>query len=45
MLLRLRRLSLLLTAALLWAGCGGEDSTVGPDGSDGEGTLTEATRT
>ena len=43
MLLRLMRLSLLLTAALLWAGCGGEDSTVGPDGSDGEGQLTEAT--
>ncbi|MYF93459.1 MAG: hypothetical protein F4184_15700 [Gemmatimonadetes bacterium] len=40
MLLRLRRLSLLLTAALLWASCGGDDSTVGPDG---EGTLTEAT--
>ena len=43
MLLRLMRLSLLLTGALLWAGCGGEDSTVGPDGSDGEGQLTEAT--
>ena len=43
MLLRLMRLSLLLTAVLLWAGCGGEDSTVGPDGSDGEGQLTEAT--
>ena len=33
----------LLIAALLWAGCGGDDSTVGPDGSDGEGQLTEAT--
>ena len=42
MLLRFMRLSLLLTAALLWAGCGGDDSTVGPDG-EGEGTLTEAT--
>ena len=42
MLLRFMRLSLLLTAALLWSGCGGEDSTVGPD-DDGEGTLTEAT--
>ena len=42
MLLRLMRLSLLLTAALLWASCGGEDSTVGPDGSDGAGQLTEA---
>ena len=42
MLLRLRRLSLLLVAALLWAGCGGDDSTVGPD-DDGEGALTEAT--
>ncbi len=31
MLLRLRRLSLLLTA--VWWGCGGEDSTVGPDGA------------
>ena len=41
MLLRLMRLSLLLTAALLWAGCGGDDSTVGPD-DDGEGQLTEA---
>ena len=41
MLLRLMRLWLLLTAALLWASCGGEDSTVGPDG-EGEGTLTEA---
>ena len=40
MLLRLMRLSLLLVAALLWAGCGGDDSTVGPDG---EGELTEAT--
>ena len=43
MLLRFMRLSLLLTAALLWASCGGDDSTVGPDGSDGEGQLTEAT--
>ena len=34
---------MLLIAALLWAGCGGDDSTVGPDGSDGEGQLTEAT--
>ena len=42
MLLRLMRLALLLTAVLLWAGCGGDDSTVGPDGSDGEGQLTEA---
>ena len=42
MLLRLMRLSLLLTAVLLWASCGGDDSTVGPDG-EGEGTLTEAT--
>ena len=42
MLLRLMRLSLLLTAALLWASCGGDDSTVGPDGSDGAGQLTEA---
>ena len=33
---------MLLVAALLWAGCGGDDSTVGPD-DDGEGTLTEAT--
>ena len=30
------RPSLLLTAALSWGGCGGEDSTVGPDG-EGEG--------
>lgn len=43
MLLRFMRLSLLLTAVLLWAGCGGDDSAVGPDGSDGEGQLTEAT--
>ena len=42
MLLRLMRLSLLLVTALSWAGCGGDDSTVGPD-DDGEGTLTEAT--
>ena len=33
---------MLLVAVLLWAGCGGEDSTVGPGGSDGEGILTEA---
>ena len=31
----------LWVAALLWAGCGGDDSTVGPDG-EGEGRLTEA---
>ena len=43
MLLRLMRLSLLLTAALLWAGCGGDDSTVGPDESAVEGSRTEAT--
>ena len=43
MLLRLMRRSLLLVAALLWTGCGGDDSTLGPDGTDGEGTLTEAT--
>jgi len=36
------RLALLLTAVLLWASCGGDDSTVGPDGSDGAGQLTEA---
>ena len=41
MLLRFMRPSLLLTAALSWGGCGGEDSTVGPDG-EGEGQLTEA---
>ena len=41
MLLRLMRRSLLLVAALLWTGCGGDDSTLGPDGSEGE--LTEAT--
>ena len=33
---------MLWVAALSWAGCGGDDSTVGPDG-DGEGVLTEAT--
>ena len=33
----------LWVAALLWAGCGGDDSTVGPDESDGAGELTEAT--
>ena len=43
MLLRFMRLSLLLTAALLWAGCGGDDSTVGPDESAVEGSRTEAT--
>ena len=43
MLLRLMRRSLLLVAGLSWAGCGGDDSTLGPDGTDGEGTLTEAT--
>ena len=43
MLLRLMRRSLLLVATLLWTGCGGDDSTLGPDGTDGEGTLTEAT--
>ena len=31
---------MLWVAALSWAGCGGDDSTVGPDG---EGELTEAT--
>ena len=43
MLLRFMRLSLLLTSALLWAGCGGDDSTVGPDESAVEGSRTEAT--
>ena len=44
MLLRLMRRSLLLVAALLWTGCGGDDSTVGPDDDgDGDGELTEAT--
>ena len=43
MLLRFMRLSLLLTSALLWASCGGEDSTVGPDESAVEGSRTEAT--
>ncbi|MCY4604041.1 MAG: hypothetical protein OXE49_07400 [Gemmatimonadetes bacterium] len=42
MLLRFMSLSLLLIAALSWGGCGGDDSTVGPD-DDVEGTLTEAT--
>lgn len=32
-----------LVAALLWAGCGGDDSAVGPDESEDENTLTEAT--
>ena len=35
---------MLLIAVLSWAGCGGDDSAVGPDG-EGEGTLTEATLT
>ena len=26
---------------MLWAGCGGDDSTVGPDESDGEGQLSQ----
>ena len=43
MLLRFMRLSLLLTAVLLWASCGGDDSTVGPDESAVEGSRTEAT--
>ena len=34
---------MLLVAALSWAGCAGDDSTLGPDGSDGAGALTEAT--
>ena len=42
MLLRLMRRSLRLVAALLWTGCGGDDSTLGPD-DEGEGALTEAT--
>lgn len=37
------RLSLLLISVLLWAGCGGDDSTVGPDESAVEGSRTEAT--
>ena len=44
MLLRLMRRSLLLVAALLWTGCGGDDSTLGPDDDgEGDGELTEAT--
>ena len=43
MLLRLMRRSLLLVAALSWAGCAGDDSTLGPDGTDGAGELTETT--
>ena len=43
MLLRFMRLSLLLISVLLWAGCGGDDSTVGPDESAVEGSRTEAT--
>ena len=35
--------SMLLIAVLLWAGCGGDDSTVGPDESAVEGSRTEAT--
>ena len=34
---------MLLVAALLWAGCGGDDSAVGPDESAVEGSRTEAT--
>lgn len=34
---------MLLVAALLWAGCGGDDSTVGPAESAVEGSRTEAT--
>ena len=34
---------LLLIVALSWAGCAGDDSTVGPDGSDGAEARTEAT--
>ena len=34
---------MLLVAALSWAGCGGDDSTVGPDESAVEGSRTEAT--
>ena len=34
---------MLLVAALSWAGCAGDDSTLGPDNSDGAGTLTAAT--
>ena len=35
---------MLLVAALSWAGCTGDDSTLGPDGSNGAGARTEATR-
>ena len=31
---------MLLVAALSWAGCAGDDSTVGPDESDGAGART-----
>ena len=34
---------MLLIAVLSWAGCGGDDSTVGPDESAVEGSRTEAT--
>ena len=34
---------MLLVAALLWVGCGSDDSTVGPDESAVEGSRTEAT--
>ena len=34
---------MLLITALLWVGCGGDDSTVGPDESAVEGSRTEAT--
>ena len=37
-------LCMLLVAALSWAGCAGDDSTLGPDESDGAGARTEATR-
>ncbi len=41
MLLRfMRRLPLLVTA-LLWTGCAGDDSTLGPDEPDGAGALDE----
>ncbi len=32
---------MLLVAALSWAGCAGDDATLGPDGSDGEATLAQ----
>lgn len=34
---------MLLVGALSWVGCAGDDATLGPDRSDGAGTLTEAT--